>query len=328
MPEAGSGRWRRWRPSEFANCEVAEDAQIEAEEAVIGEGTRIEAGACIRARRILIGTGGRLERETSAQGLGAPMDVFQVGDQSLIGFATQILCPSFSMGDYSQLHNNGLHSGYKPLRIGHNCWIGQHSILNCTEQLTIGNNVRIGTQSQLWTHVASGELLEGCTLFNQIPLVLEDNVWIVGGAVISPGLRLARNSIIMTGSVLTKSTEPFHTYAGVPARDVTDKLNFWKPQTLEEKIRRMRDFVSEFVATHPGHEDRIRVAGNASEIADAHAGDVIFVGAVDDWRIAAERRVSLFDLTAKTYLKQRSPTEIDWMRWSVGYRARFVPREG
>src|SRR5437868_1018949 len=257
--QSGTQRLRRWSAAEFVGVEMAADAVIEAEEAIIGAGTRIGPGVRIVARNAQIGSGSQIEQGTSVRGLGAPMDRFVVGDQALIGFETQILSPDFVMGDYSQLHNSGLHSGYRPLSIGHNCWVGQNSILNCTERLSIGNNVRIGTQSQLWTHVASGELLEGCTLFGESPLTLEDNVWVVGGAVISPGLMVARNSIIMTGSVLTKSTEPFHTYAGVPARDVTDKLSFWKPQTLEDKVERMRGYIIEFSAEFPQYDDRVRL---------------------------------------------------------------------
>ena len=252
------------------------------------------------------------------------MERFALGDQSLIGHGSQILSPNFSMGDYCQLHNQGLHSGYRPLSIGHNCWIGQNSILNCTERLTIGNNVRIGTQSQLWTHVASGELLEGCTLFGETPLTLEDNVWIVGGAVISPGLTLRRNSIIMTGSVLTKSTEPFHTYAGVPAKDVTDKLNFWKDVSAVEKLEMMRHFVSEFQLLDQEMGSRVRIAKNAQDVR-GEPGDVVIAGQVDDWDVARADGVSLFDLRTKCYLKQRSPAETAWIRFTVGYRARFLP---
>jgi len=328
MPEPTvSAPQRPWSAADFPDCSIAEDAIIEASVVEMGSGSQIGAGVRISAATIKIGTGSRIERDTTIGGIHGPMTSFTLGDQSMIGFANQLLTSKFSMGDYGQLHNNGLHSGYEALTIGHNCWIGQQSILNCTERLAIGNNVRIGTQSQLWTHVASGELLEGCTLFGQKPLALEDNVWIVGGAVISPGLTLGRNSIIMTGSVLTTSTEPFHTYAGVPARDVTDKLNFWKPQSIDEKAARVSEFISEFVAMYPQHEGHICVAETASDVVNANAGDVIFLRSVEDWSPAAAAGVSLFDLTTKTYLKQRSAAEIDWIRWSVGYRARFVPRD-
>lgn len=56
------------------------------------------------------------------------------------------------------------------------------------------------------------------------------------------------------------------------------------------------------------------------------AGDVVIVGSVEDWGPARAAGVSLFDLGSKTYLKQRSETEIAWIRFTVGFRARFVPR--
>lgn len=299
-----------------------EDVEIAAEEIFIGEGAVIEAGVRIDARQIHLGPGARIERGTTIRGLGERMERLHLGDHAFLGFASQVLAPDFRMGDYSQLHNSGLHSGYSALSIGHNCWIGQSSILNCTERLTIGNNVRIGTQSQLWTHVASGELLEGCTLYGQDPLTLEDNVWVVGGAVISPGLTLARNSIVMTGSVLTKSTEPFHTYAGIPARDVTDKLNFWKPVTLADKRATMRAYIEEFGTAVPEQKARVRLA---DDLTGAVPGDVVIVAGNPDWAAARAAGVSLFDLESKYYLKQRGAAEVALIQFLVGYRARFIP---
>jgi acetyltransferase-like isoleucine patch superfamily enzyme len=236
------------------------------------------------------------------------------------------------MGDYSQLHNRCLTSGYKEVSIGHNCWVGQNSILNSTERLTLGNNVRIGTQSQLWTHVASGELLEGCTLFGEKPLTLEDNVWVVGGAVLSPGLTLRRNSIVMTGSVLTKSTEPYHVYAGMPALDVTEKLSVWKPTDIEEKLRLIAEFVSTFVREQPRFGDYVRILdlrtkeGQKELESRAHDRDtVLIVDRLPSDFVLPSDGASIFDLTSKYYSKRRTEVEKQWIRFTVGYRARFVP---
>lgn len=307
---------------------VADDAVIESDDVEIGPGASIESGVRLCARRVRIGAGATVEKGCSIRGLADQMEEFRIGDHSFIGFENQILASHFAMGDYSQLHNSGLHTGYKPLLIGHNCWIGQNSILNCTEVLTIGNNVRIGTQSQLWTHVASGELLEGCTLFGENPLTLEDNVWIVGGGVISPGLTLGHHSIIMTGSVLTKSTEPFHTYAGVPAKDVTDKLSFWKPMDEPAKWEMLQGFVAEFRSAHKGQAEHIMCSERSAEWRGAPAGSVIVLRRASEaqWKQADELGVSLFDLERKCYSKQNSAAEVAWMRWLNGYRARFLPR--
>ena len=62
----------------------------------------------------------------------------------------------------------------------------------------------------------------------------------------------------MTGSVLTKSTEEKHTYAGVPAKDVTDKLHFWKELSLKEKILMIQKYVEEFLMEFPMHKSNIK----------------------------------------------------------------------
>lgn len=313
--------------SEAPQANIAPDAVIVGDDVDIGAGAVIESGVSIRCKRIRIGSGARVERGTTIRALGDTMEHFELGDEAFIGFENQILAPEFVMRDYSQLHNSGLHSGYRPLSIGYNCWIGQSSILNCTQDLTLGNNVRIGTQSQLWTHVASGELLEGCTLFGENPLVLEDNVWIVGGAVISPGLHLARNSIVMTGSVLTKSTEAYHTYAGVPAKDVTDKLSFWKPLSDDEKWEMLLGFVEEFRSSNAAAGASLVTTSRYPDPAlRAETGDVVIAREVTDWAAAEAAGLSLFDLSTKTYLKQRAPAEVAWVRFTNGYRARFIPR--
>lgn len=51
-------------------------------------------------------------------------------------------------------------------------------------------------------------------------LVIEDDVWIGANAIILPGVRIGRHSIVAAGSVVTRSIEPFSVYAGVPARKI------------------------------------------------------------------------------------------------------------
>lgn len=316
---------QKWGEADFLNVSFGRNVTIMAEEIEIGLNAFIGDNVSITSRRVQIGHNARIEQGTEIRGLGQAMNLFSMGDQAFIGFDNQIICPSFSIGDYSQLHNSGLNTGYKPLTIGHNCWIGQSTILNCTEVLTIGNNVRIGTQSQLWTHVASGELLEGCTLFSSLPLVLEDDVWVVGGAVISPGLTVRKRSIIMTGAVLTKSTEPSHTYAGIPAKDVTDKLSFWNNVSVDDKMEMMQEFIGQFLDAHPEYKGRVLSAPTDAELT-SQQGEAIAIFASFEWSTRAiPARVSVFDLTSKAYSKKRNGIEVDFLNFNVGYRARFVP---
>lgn len=51
-------------------------------------------------------------------------------------------------------------------------------------------------------------------------IFVEDDVWIGAGAVILSGVRLRRACIIGAGAVVTKNTDAFSIYAGVPAKKI------------------------------------------------------------------------------------------------------------
>lgn len=288
-------------------------------ECIIGD------NVCISAKKIHLGSGTVIEKNTTIKSIKRVMDFFILGDQSLIGFENQILLPSLYVGDYTQIHNHSLLSGYASMSIGHNCWVGQQSILNATTELNIKNNVRIGAQSRLWTHVASGELLEGCIVLDKKPILIEDNVWLVGGAVISPGLILSKNSVVLAGGVVTKSTRPFHTYAGVPAKDITHKVSFWKKITLDEKSKLIQEFIKEFEKENPNYKGKINFF-ESEEFILKGTGNIAVVKKIKDWDKAYSNKQSIFDLYTKQYIKRKTPIEIDWMKFIVGHRARFIPR--
>jgi acetyltransferase-like isoleucine patch superfamily enzyme len=313
----------------FKTCSFGSNVSIKSDIITICGGARIGDNVSIEAKEVFIGYDAVIEKGTEVRGLKQPMRTFKIGDNTLIGFNNQILVPHFEMLDYSQLHNSGLNSGYESLTIGYNCWIGQATILNATERLQIGNNVRIGTQSQLWTHVASGELLEGCTLYGARPLVLKDNVWIVGGAIISPGLVLGENTIIMTGAVLTKNTPPFSTFAGIPARNVTTKLCFWKKLSVDDKFAMINQFVSDFVEEYPQYRDYVYIRSEISNEERRRLGKdhLVIVKKAEEMRQMREYPCSVFDVSSKRYMKKRSQIEVDWIKFTIGYRVRFLPFE-
>lgn len=288
----------------------------------------------VHAKNIYIGRNAIIDENTKVGALTGDMESFCIGDESYIGPNAQIKTPKFWMGDYTKIFHYTLCSGYEPITLGHNCWVGQSSILNSVCELSIGNNVRMGGNSQIWTHVASGELLEGCRFYGQRPVVIEDNVWLMGfGHSVSPGVTLARNSIITAGSVITKSTEPYHTYSGAPAIDITKKLKGWNDVNLDMKYKMLEGFVDEFISQNNDHKEKV----------------FCFDLMIDDDCLAFERVLklpyhclfflkqtvkpedylnvihSVFDLTSKMYLKKRTDIEVEWMKFSVGHRARFIP---
>ena len=81
-------------------------------------------------------------------------------------------------------------------------------VLDCAA-VTIGNDVLIGPNVGIYTAghpVDPGLRRQGLEF--ALPITIEDGVWIGGHAVIAPGVRIGRNSVIGAGSVVTKDIPP------------------------------------------------------------------------------------------------------------------------
>lgn len=108
---------------------------------------------------------------------------------------------------------------------GSNITIGRGSFLNFNvtaldvASITIGEDVLIGPNVQLLTPthpVAPGPRRAKWEAAK--PIVLEDNVWLGGGAVIFPGVTVGKNSVVGAGAVVTKDVPPNVVVGGNPAR--------------------------------------------------------------------------------------------------------------
>lgn len=110
--------------------------------------------------------------------------------------------------------------GYN-IRCGRNIYINARcTILDCAE-VTIGNNVMIGPNVQMFCpgHPLDADLRKtpGALEF-ALPIHIGNDVWIGGGSIILSGITIGDGSVVGAGSVLTKDVPPGTLVAGNPAR--------------------------------------------------------------------------------------------------------------
>ena len=112
---------------------------------------------------------------------------------------------------------------------GQNIHVGDHVYLNvlCTildcNEVHIGHHVMIGPGVQIYTaaHPLQAETrIQGWEVAK--PIVIEDNVWIGGGAILLPGVRIGRNAVVGAGAVVTRSVPANTVVAGNPARVIRE----------------------------------------------------------------------------------------------------------
>jgi hypothetical protein len=90
----------------------------------------------------------------------------------------------------------------------------------------------------------------------------------------------------------------------------------------------LKGFVAEFVEANPEDAGDVALAQDDAELQAVLARakpSLIFAKAVD-WSSLTTADHSIFDLSTKTYLKQRTPLEVKWQTFALGFRARFLPR--
>jgi maltose O-acetyltransferase len=85
--------------------------------------------------------------------------------------------------------------------------------------ITIGDDVQIGPNVQLLTptHPLDPDLRRA-KWESAKPIVIEDNAWLGGGAIVLPGVTVGANAIVGAGAVVTKDVPTNTVVVGNPAR--------------------------------------------------------------------------------------------------------------
>lgn len=214
------------------------------------------------------------------------------------------------IGDYVTIHHGTVIHGQK-ITIGHNCWIGHYCILDGHGGLlSIGNNVGIGAQSQLWSHMKFGDTLAGCRWHRMESLILEDDVWLVGHCIVTP-ITARRRSMLMVGGMATKDMEVNRVYAGSPARDMTATFGGqFEDTTATQRIQGFRDLVDEYAA-----------AGNDT-------GWLVIDTEPASPMVWPEAWQTLFNPVAMRYRPRYTEQETAFMKFCLYDRAKFLPVKG
>lgn len=114
----------------------------------------------------------------------------------------------------------GRFSVYHPsnLEMGNRCTINENVLIYCREKVKVGDRVRISAGVQIHTGKLLIEKRERTHVAK--PIIIEDNVWIAAGTIISAGVRIGKNSVVGANSVVIRDIEPDTMYAGNPARKI------------------------------------------------------------------------------------------------------------
>jgi acetyltransferase-like isoleucine patch superfamily enzyme len=261
-------------------------AVIEVDELTLGVGVTIEEGVRIKAKTL------------------------RIDDFVYIGRNTTIRAPSVSIGDYTRINEISYCGGRKPLHIGRNCYLGRGVYLDSNGGLTLEDNVGVGAISQLWSHMEHGDRIFGLRdrWHTERELVVRKDAWLAARVVVSNTREIGERALILNESNLLCDIPADTTWAGNPAKDVTDKLGpqFEAINDYEKYNRLLMEF-DLFEESHPEHARWL--------VAVTPGGDV--------WsRYEMRADATFFDVVHRTYTKRRTAAEVAFMRFTSG---KFTP---
>lgn len=108
--------------------------------------------------------------------------------------------------------------GYN-IKVGDNFFANYECIILDVCEVKIGSDVLLGPRVSIFTacHPLDPETRRSGLEYGR-PVEIGDNVWIGGSSVINPGVKIGRNSVIGSGSVVTKDIPENCVAVGNPCR--------------------------------------------------------------------------------------------------------------
>lgn len=102
------------------------------------------------------------------------------------------------------------------LIIGNNVFLNYGVDIGVTKKIYIGNDAKIGPLSNVidsdYHEIEPGVGIASSSIF------IGNNVWVGRQCIILPGVTIGENSVVASGSVVTKDVPPNALFAGVPAK--------------------------------------------------------------------------------------------------------------
>jgi hypothetical protein len=114
------------------------------------------------------------------------------------------------------------------------------------------------------------------------------------------------------------------------AKNVSDKLSDWIKETIQDKFSILKQFVKEFIDANLIYASKIRFVSKTnlqiisiSDTFNSISAPQIFIFETVNLVEVNNTKHTLLDFTIK--IKRRMKLEIDFIKFNLVYRARFIP---
>lgn len=149
------------------------------------------------------------------------------GSKGVLGRNVRVLgSVGLDLGSRIGIRNSVTLGGYGRITVGDGTAINEGCVITAMERVDIGARVMIAPRVYILDvdHKFDRRDIPIAEQGYVVrPVVIEDDVWIGTGAVITKGVRIARGAIIGANSVVTRDIPPYAIAVGVPAKVIKER---------------------------------------------------------------------------------------------------------
>lgn len=128
------------------------------------------------------------------------------------------------IGKKTKVHPTVILRQSKNIVIGENCLINHNNVLQAGKEnakILIGNYVHTGANVMIIAFNHAFDILNIPIIkqdYYDASVIIEDDVWIGGGAIILAGVTVGKGAIIAAGAVVNKDVPAYAIVGGIPAK--------------------------------------------------------------------------------------------------------------
>ena len=135
---------------------------------------------------------------------------------------------------------------FETIELGNDIFIGGGAFLSAScSGITFGNKIMLGPNVTIMGGDHNTGLI-GQYMFdvksklaeNDLPIVIEDDVWIGAGAIILKGVRIGEGAIIAAGSLINKDVPPYSIVGGIPGKVLKMRFSHSEIATHKALLKR------------------------------------------------------------------------------------------
>ncbi|MCL5439118.1 MAG: acyltransferase [Patescibacteria group bacterium] len=120
------------------------------------------------------------------------------------------------IGEGSAIHMGTRFYDPRSIQIGKDTIIGEGAVLDGRDKIFIGNHVDIASEVMIYN--SEHDLDNADFISVSAPVMIEDYVFIGPRAIILPGVKIGKGSVVAAGAVVTVDVKPMEIVGGVPAK--------------------------------------------------------------------------------------------------------------